>query len=153
MFYSWDIFRQKTCKNYSHNLNQQSQICQNTMFLAETLNFRSKVPYLGAFRMQFWKAIVKSKSKVCAKQKKFKFWTKGTLFCYFWGVILKNYYHIWNQHYRICQNEKFCAKIETLKFGTKNVSCEYLWAVDLKAIVIFEITTQESVYLQIFVQN
>ena len=163
MFYFWDIFRQKTCKNYCHNLNQQSQNCQNTIFLAEqkTLNFRPKVPYLGVFRMQFWKTIfifeirafefIKNKFVQNKKIKSNFGWTKDTLFCYFWALILKKYYHIWNQQYRICQDEKFRPKIETLKFGTKNVSCEYFWAVDLKAIVIFEITTQESVYLQIFV--
>ena len=34
---------------------------------------------------------------------------------------LKNYWHISNQHPRICQNEKFCAKIKVLKGTLKQI--------------------------------
>ena len=39
-----------------------------------------------------------------------KFGNKNALFGYFWARIWKNYYHIWNQHPRICLSTKFCKK-------------------------------------------
>ena len=60
---------------------------------------------------------------------------------------LKNYYHIWNQCSRICQNARFCVKIEILQFGTKNSLFGYFWAAILKAIGIFEINIFKLVKL------
>ena len=38
------------------------------------------------------------------KRKNFKFGTKNTSFWYFWAVILKNFFHVWNHHSRINEN-------------------------------------------------
>ena len=51
--------------------------------------------------------------------------TKIALFGYFWGRILKNYCHIWNQHTQICLIIKFREKTRMLKFGTKNTLFGY----------------------------
>ena len=49
-----------------------------------------------------------------------KFGTKNALFGYFWARILKNYFHISNQHPQICLIAKFLEKVKMPKFGTKN---------------------------------
>ena len=48
------------------------------------------------------------------------FGTKNAVFGYFWAGILKNYYHIWNQHLRICLIVNFCKETKMPKFGIKN---------------------------------
>ena len=40
---------------------------------------------------------------------------------------LKNYWHIWNQHPRICRNAEFQAKVQNPKFSTKNTLFGYVW--------------------------
>ena len=57
-----------------------------------------------------------------------KFGTKSTLFEYFLARILKNYSHIWNQHFRITVIEKFCQETKMPKFGTKNALFGCFWA-------------------------
>ena len=42
-------------------------------------------------------------TKFCEKMKMSKFGTKSPLFGSFWAKILKNYYHVWNQHHNIFQ--------------------------------------------------
>ena len=51
---------------------------------------------------------------------------------YFWAGIWKQYYHIWNQHPRICLIAKFREKTKIPKFGTKNALFGYFWARILK---------------------
>ena len=68
---------------------------------------------------------------------------------YFWAGIWKYYFHVSNQHPRICLVAKFGAKIKILKFGTENALFGYFWARTLKnTIVRFEISTFKYVYLQ-----
>ena len=56
-----------------------------------------------------------------------KFGSKNALFGYFWAKILKNCYHIWNQHLRICLVAAFYKKTKIPKFGTKNAVFGYFW--------------------------
>ena len=56
-----------------------------------------------------------------------KFGSKNALFGYFWAKILKNCYHIWNQHLRICLVAKFYKKTKIPKFGTKNAVFGFFW--------------------------
>ena len=46
-----------------------------------------------------------------------KFATKNALFGFLWPRILKNYFHIRNQHPRICQTAKFRGKMKIPKFS------------------------------------
>ena len=39
----------------------------------------------------------------------------------------KKYWHIWNQHPRICRNTKFQAKVQNPKFSTKNTFFGCVW--------------------------
>ena len=71
--------------------------------------------------------------------------TKNALYGYFWAIVLKNYYHIWNQYPWICLIGKFCGKTEKPKFGTKNALFGYFWARNLNNYVIFEFSTLEFV--------
>ena len=48
------------------------------------------------------------------------FETKNNLFEYFWGWILRNYFHICHQRPAIYLIATFCEKTNTLKFWTKN---------------------------------
>ena len=50
-----------------------------------------------------------------------KFGTKNAWFGYFWAGIWKQYYHIWNEHPRICLIAKFRGKTKMPKFETKNL--------------------------------
>ena len=52
---------------------------------------------------------------------------KYALLGYFWTKILKNYYHIWNQHLRIGGIAKFCEERKIPKVGSKNALFEYFW--------------------------
>ena len=73
-----------------------------------------------------------------------KFGTKNALFGYFSVRILKNYFHISNQHPQICHTAKFCEK-NNLNLGLK---MPYLGIFGLEFknnIAIFEITTLEFV--------
>ena len=54
------------------------------------------------------------------------------IFWYFWARIWKNYYDIWNQHFRICPNAKFREKMKMPNFGTENALFRYIWARILK---------------------
>ena len=54
------------------------------------------------------------------------------IFWYFWVRIWKNYYDIWNQHFRICLNAKFREKMKMPNFGTENALFRYIWARILK---------------------
>ena len=65
--------------------------------------------------------------KVVAKVKILKFGTKNVWFAKITG-IWKKYYHIWNQHPRICLNGKFRKKMKTPKFGARKGLSGYLWA-------------------------
>ena len=51
------------------------------------------------------------------------------IFC---AGILNKYYHIWNQHPRICLIAKICEKMKMTKFGTKNALFGYFWVRILK---------------------
>ena len=61
-----------------------------------------------------------------------KFGTTNALLGYFWGRILKNYCHIWNQQTQICQIVKFLDKTKLPKFWTKNAFYGYFWGRLLK---------------------
>ena len=121
-----------------------------------------------------------------------KFGIKSALFGYFWGRILKNCCHTWNQHLQISIFKKLCEKkqqclnlglkmpylgnfgqnfekllsnlksapsnlsvskilqkIKMLKFRNESALFGYFWArtYQLEAIVIFEISTPNFVYL------
>ena len=56
-----------------------------------------------------------------------KFGSKSAFFEYFLDRILKNYYHIWNQHLGISVTTKFCEETKMLKIGTKNALYGYSW--------------------------
>ena len=57
----------------------------------------------------------------------------------------KNYSHIWNQRPRICLITKFGGKTKILKFGTKMHDLGIFEQEVEKYILIFEISTLESV--------
>ena len=101
---------------------------------------------LGIYRQEFEKKFLTGKviilefAKLVSfmqKKKNFKFGTKIALFGYFWATILKNYFHIWNQHPQICQTLRFRVKIKMLKFGTKNTQFWCFEAGILNTIVVF----------------
>ena len=71
-----------------------------------------------------------------------KFGTKTGLFGYFWARILKNYYHVLNQH---PLNAKFCKETKMPKFGNKNAFLGIFGMEFENDIVIFEISTLEFV--------
>ena len=48
-----------------------------------------------------------------------KFGTKSALFGLFLARILKNYGHIWSQHFRISVVAKFCEEGKCLNLGPK----------------------------------
>ena len=56
-----------------------------------------------------------SNCKFCRKTKMAIFGTKNTLFCYFWGRSLKNFFHIWNQHPHISYILKILERKKSLK--------------------------------------
>ena len=78
--------------------------------------------------------------------------TKISLSGSFWAGILKNYYHIWNEHPQVCLIAKFHSKMKILKFRTTNtlLACfaQQLW----KTFVTFKISPLEFVLLQSLVQ-
>ena len=57
-----------------------------------------------------------------------KFWTKSTLFGYFWAGIWKPYCHIWNQYPWIFLIAKYPEIMKMPKFGTKSALFGYFWA-------------------------
>ena len=69
--------------------------------------------------------------KVVAKVKILKFGTKNVWFAKITG-IWKKYYHIWNQHPRICLIAKYCEIMKMPKFRTKNALFGYLWTKTLE---------------------
>ena len=72
---------------------------------------------------------------------------------YFWAAILKNYCHIWNQHFPTFQNEEFHSKQKTLKLRSK---MPYLGVFKLgfeETVVIFHARTLEFFKMQSFLQS
>ena len=100
-----------------------------------------------------------SKHKVWSKIEILNFGIKNDWFGYFWAGKWKEYYHIrilkndchiWNHHPRICLIVNFCEETKMFKFGTKNALFGVFWDGTWKQYVMFEISTFESSYLQIF---
>ena len=127
---------------------------QNIMHKLEFLNLEPKMPYLGVLGSSFEKPLSYLKSaslnlpccKVsCKKIKILKFGTENGRFRYFGAGIWKNYSHIWNQRPRICLITKFGGKTKILKFGTKMHDLGIFEQEVEKYILIFEISTLESV--------
>ena len=52
--------------------------------------------------------------------------------CLIWVLILKNYFHIWNQHLRVCLIAKICEEIKVPKFEKKHAFFWNFWAKILK---------------------
>ena len=87
-------------KNLLSCLNSAFEFVKIQMFIWKTkINLGPKLLYLGILELEFEKPISKKKID-----------TKGLLFGYFWTLILKNYFHIWNQYLWICQNVNFSCK-------------------------------------------
>ena len=89
-------------------------------------NFEKLLSYLKSAPLNL------SNCKGASQNKSSLIWDRKCLIWMFWGAILKNYCHIWNQCPRVCFTAKFNPKIKILKFRTKNVLFGYFWAGTLK---------------------
>ena len=94
------------------------------------------MPYSGIVGLELQKAVVVfeirtlkfEKLQNFMKKKIAKFGIKNALFRFFWGWSLKNYSHIWNQNYQICQIPEFHEISKMPNFWTTNALFEYFWA-------------------------
>ena len=119
--------------------------------------------YSHIFGLEFSKAHVTFKistlkfvklQNITKKTKMHKFGTKNPLFGYFWGRILKNYCHIWNENPQISQIPKFLEKTKKrLNLGQKMPYLCIFWPELWKSIVVFEIRTLKFVKLENFVKK
>ena len=79
-------------------------------------------------------------AKFCVTIKMPKFWTNNTSIGYFWGGILRNYCHIWNQCPGMFLITKFRLRLKMPKFWTKKMLSLGISGKEFeKAIVIIEI--------------
>ena len=72
--------------------------------------------------------------------KEWKYLSFGLKMQYFgiFGLAFENkYYHIWNQHPRICLIAKFCEKPKMPKFGTKNAYLSISGLHNVRAILSY----------------
>ena len=93
-FLIWDFFR-CVFKNCYHVWNQHPQIC-----LVAKIFKKIKMPNFGP-KLPYW-----------------LFLTNNALFGYFLARIIKNYWHIWNQHPQICRTPKvFTKELKDLYLG------------------------------------
>ena len=76
-----------------------------------------------------------------------KFGTKNALFEYFGARILKNYFHIWNEHHQIYPTAKFRKKWKYLNLEPQVPDLGIFWLEFQNTIVIFKISTLEFVNL------
>ena len=98
--------------------------------------FWPKMLYMVIFRLSFLKKpYLKSAAiSICliAKYREMKkmpkFGSKSALSGCFWARILKNYFHIWNQHLQISVIVKFYEETKIPKFVTKNAWFRYFSA-------------------------
>ena len=108
--------------------NKNPKVWDEKCLILEFLgwNLKKLLPYLKSAPSNFFWL------KILRKKKISKFETKNVWFGYFWTGIWKKYYHIWNQHPRICLIAKYCEIMKMPKFRTKNALFGYLWTKTLE---------------------
>ena len=128
----------------------------------KTLNLGPKITFCyfrHMLKLEFAKTIfifqvsIPKYNKIQSFMQKGKTWKKKKKKRYFWAAILKNYCHIWNQHFPTFQNEEFHSKQKTLKLRSK---MPYLGVFKLgfeETVVIFHARTLEFFKMQSFLQS